>query len=221
MGVMQSRISTTSLALLVLFGLSCGIARAGGPTPVAETPSQAVAQTDGITNRVVDGLWRTTDTYWHQGDYNRVVALLRVCVEADPSFTEAYSVGAWLIWSMGDTANADQFLQYGLARTGDPTSLEYEYGWHLFNTKRYEAALPHLKNAVDKGDTDRVALTTLAHCYRLMGRYDHSITTWQLVIARFPDFRAAKTNLAKVIDLKNLKTGKDPVGPVGTHASKP
>lgn len=170
----------------------------------------AVAQADGITNKVIDEMWETTDKYWHEGDYNRVVSLIRVCVEADPSFTEAYSTGTWLLWSMGDTKTADAFITYGLSRAPKAvkSDMSYEVGWQFFNTKRYAAAIPHLKRAVDLGAKQRQAYSTLAHAYTRMKRYDESIAVWKLVVRKYPDFGAAKTNLAKVEGLKRgTRTG--------------
>ena len=85
-----------------------------------ESLKTATTQVDGITSRIVDNLWEESDHYWHEGDYNRIIALVRVCVEVDPSFVEAYSSGAWLMWSQGDTRAADTFLQYGLSRARKP-----------------------------------------------------------------------------------------------------
>jgi tetratricopeptide (TPR) repeat protein len=167
-----------------------------------ETMASAVRQSDGIVSRVVDDLWQETDVYWHKGDYNRIIALDRVCVSADPSFVEVYSTGAWLMWSMGDSDAADTFLRDGIERSPARADITYAFAEQLFNTKRYPEAAKYLRQSIAFGDNDRLAYTMLAHSYRLSGKYDDSIAEWKLVIKKFPDFAAAKPNLARVEALK-------------------
>ena len=174
-------------------------------SPVLAAPrgeASAAAQVDGITSRVVDNLWKTTDHYWHDGDYNRIVALTRICVEADPKFYEAWGSGAWLLWSMGDTAAADAFLRQGLARNPDVYHLHHDFGWHLFNTKRYAEALPHLQAAVRFDDAPSQVWKTLGHCYDRLDRLDEAETTWEAVTRRFPGDVAGPPNLQRIRDKK-------------------
>ena len=186
--------------------LLCGAAFSFSPAARAQTGSApetlktATTQVDGITSRIVDNLWENTDHYWHEGDYNRIIALVRVCIEVDPTFTEAYSSGAWLMWSQGDTRAADTFLQYGIARAPKNTKGEiaYEFGWHLYNTKRYADALPYLKRAADSKVGFVTAYTTLGHCYRQLKRYDDAVKAWEAVVNKFPKFAAGPPNLARV-----------------------
>jgi Tfp pilus assembly protein PilF len=168
------------------------------PAGKAQTRSQAITQVDGITNEVVDKLWAGTDEYWHHGDYYRIVSILRVCVEADPVFTDAYSNGAWLLWSLGDTQGADRFLKYGINRRPELWDLEYEFGWHLYNTKRYSSALPYLKRATTNPKSDAIAWKTLAHTYDRLGRFKESAATWRTVVQKFPKDVAAPRNLKRV-----------------------
>src|SRR5919112_1998677 len=89
-------------------------ALAAPETPASKPPpARAVAQVEGTPDRVVGGLGAAAAGYGHRGDSRRIVALARICVEADPGFTEAWSAGAWLLWSLGDTAGADAFLAEG------------------------------------------------------------------------------------------------------------
>lgn len=164
----------------------------------AQTLSQAITQVDGITNEVVDKLWAGTDEYWHHGDYYRIVSILRVCVEADPLFTDAYGNGAWLLWSLGDTKGADNFLRYGIARKPELWDLEYEFGWHLYNTKRYADALPYLKRATANPKADALAWKTLGHTYDRLGRYKESVAAWRTVVRKFPNDVAGASNLKRV-----------------------
>ncbi len=201
---MKTIMRTTSFPLpLIAAALSVGCfglcAAPSNAQTKAETQKQAVTQADGITNRVVDKVWAETDEYWHHGDYNRIVALIRVIVEADPTFYEAYGDGAWLIWSMGDTKNADEFLEYGISRAPQKWVLQYEFGYHLFNTKRYAAALPYLQKAVTypKG-AGWPPWHTLAHCYDKLGQKQKCLETWEYVVRTYPDDAVAKVRLRDI-----------------------
>ncbi len=166
----------------------------------------------------MDQLWNATDHYWHHGDYYRIIALLRVCVEADPTFTDAYGDGAWLLWSIGDTDGADKFLRYGIQRRPELWALEYEFGWHLYNTKRYAAALPYLKSATKNKNADAIAWKILAHCYDKLGRYQESVATWETVIQKFPKDPAAAHNLEEM--RAKLDAPKGSAAPAGKAAPK-
>lgn len=177
--------------------------------PAAVTPpsrAQALTQVDGITNRVVDKLWETTDHYWHDGDYNRIVALVRVCVEADPSFAEAYSSGAWLLWSMGDTPAADAMLEQGLKNNPKSWDMPYELGWHLYNTRRYKEALPFLQASVKYSNAPAQPWKVLAHCYDRLGRWGESAATWKAVVEKFPKDVAGPPNLQRVLNKQRTQT---------------
>jgi len=179
------------------------------PLRAAEKPDpRTVAQVDGITDRVVDRLWGAVDGYWHQGDYRRIVALARICVEADPGFNEAWSVGAWLLWSLGDTPAADAFLREGVRRNPNVWDLHYELGWHLFNTKRYAEALPSLQSATRFTDAPAQPWKILAHCYEKLGRLDESAAAWRTVVARFPRDPAAPNNLQRVEQARAARDAK-------------
>lgn len=192
----------TTLFLICLRPVAAQTKATPAAMPAASTTAEeSMAQINGMTSGVVDELWDITDFYWHKGDYQRIIAILRVCVEADPTFTDAYSNGAWLIWSLGDTKAADDFLQHGIANAPTKTAkseLYFDLGWHVYNTKRYKEALPYLQNAVKAGTNNRVAYTTLAHTYRHLKRYNEALQVWNTVEKKYPDFAAAKSNKARI-----------------------
>lgn len=193
--------SRRTISLLTIFAAAVAVSLpAAAAAAAAAPPPEVRAQVDGLTSRVIDNLWETTDVFWHEGDYNRIVALLRVCVEAEPSFTEAYSSGAWLLWSMGDTPAADAFLEHGIQRAPvtKKWEIQYELGWHLFNTKRFAAALPYLQAAVKYPAAPSLPHKILAHCYDRLGRIAESAAVWRTVVRKFPEDRAGQSNLTRV-----------------------
>jgi Tfp pilus assembly protein PilF len=163
-----------------------------------ESENEAIAQVDGVTSAVGDQIFAATDHYWHHGDYYRIVALNRVCVEIDPTWVDAYSNSVWLLWSMGDNLAADRFLEYGVQQRPHMPQLQYELGWHFYNTKRYSAALPHLQAAAASPVATAIVLKTLAHCYARAGKTAESVATWQTEVNRFPGDPAGPHNLQEM-----------------------
>ena len=190
---MQSKIL---VAFFVLFCLSAASVQAQTKTIAPETMKQAVMQVDGITSGVVDKLWSETDVYWHHGDYYRIVDLCRLTVEAEPSFNEAYSAGAYLIWSLGDPKGADDLLEYGISRTKNKTELYADLGRHFNFTKRYDAAETYLKKAISFPDAGPVPYTQLAFSYKKRKMYPEAVKVWEQVVKKFPTFPSGPANLA-------------------------
>ena len=159
-----------------------------------------------MVNAIVDGIWDTSDQYFHDGDYIRVVSLIRICVEADPSFDEAYSSGGYLLWSLGENGSAEAFLEYGTRRSKKPGSLNNEMGQQLYRTKNYAAALPYFQKAVKLGGVNVTAYTTLAHCYTKLNKFEDALQVWKQVVEKFPTLPAGPKNLKDAQE--RLKNGK-------------
>jgi tetratricopeptide (TPR) repeat protein len=190
-------------AFLLSTSASQAVAQRKGAPPKGKS---APIQAKGIVNDVVDGLWVEVDRYFHDGDYTRVVVLCRVCVEADPSFDEAYSSAGYLLWSMGDNASANALLEYGIKHSTQPGSLNNEMGQQLFRLKRYEDAIPYLKKAVSLGGVPPTAYSTLGHSYTKLGKFEDAVQTWKQVVAKFPSFPSGPKNLKDAEE--RLKAGK-------------
>jgi tetratricopeptide (TPR) repeat protein len=186
-----------ALAAAVFFA-PFAAARAAEAAPAAAPPAATVLQVDGITNQVTDKLWERTDHYWHDGDYNRIVSLLRVVVEADPTFDEAYSVGAWLLWSMGDKAAADRFLDHGVKNGKNKWVAHYNFGELLFVRRQFQDAIPHLNASIQFYGAPAAAWKMLAHSYEKAGNLTKSVELWRTVVKKFPADAAAPRNLARV-----------------------
>ena len=168
--------------------------------PVAAAPSKAasLAQVTGITDRVVDHLNIAGDRFFHQGDYNRVVGLMRLAVEADPAFIDGWANASYLLWSLGDNEAADALLAQGIARNPGRWELHHEFGSLLFRRKRYAEARPHLEAAVRFPNAPSQPWKDLAHCYDQMGRFEDSLKTWRVVVERYPRDVAGPTNLRRL-----------------------
>jgi tetratricopeptide (TPR) repeat protein len=163
------------------------------PTPAAPPP----AQVNGITDAVLDNLATQSDRYWHDGDYNRVIDLLRILIEADANDTESYANAAYLLWSQGEGPAANWLLEYGVKRSPRQGVLYGEMGYQLVRMKKDKDALPYLEKAVALANVGPTTYANLAHCYTRLGRHAESVATWKKLVARYPEFPSGAVNLQK------------------------
>lgn len=49
----------------------------------------------GFRKIAANFLWLQVDKFWHQGQFHRMVPLMRTCVTLDSTFVDAYLLGAW------------------------------------------------------------------------------------------------------------------------------
>ena len=170
-----------------------------GSPALAQTKTAAEsAQLAGLEYRVVDRVWANVDGYFHEGDYNRVVALCRIATQSDPDFDEAYSCGAWILWSMGDKPAANAYLADGVARAKDKWKASYTIGESLMVRREYKNALPHLQAATKHKNAPVIVWKQLAHAYDRTGNLPKSLSTWEHIVQKFPDEAPAKTNRDRV-----------------------
>jgi tetratricopeptide (TPR) repeat protein len=167
----------------------------------AKATNNPMARVDAITNGIVDELWERSDKFWHDGDYYRILALIRVCVEADPEFIEAYSSGGYLLWSLQDVKGADEILLYGTQKAKDKGPVYFELGAHYTRTKRDKEAAPVLEKALALGEGHYDAYSVLANCYRRLGMLEQSLQVWEKAIKKHPEMGAAKVNRDRVKQL--------------------
>ena len=166
----------------------------------APTAARQQIQANGIVSSIVDKLWDQTDTYWHKGDYPRVVALDRIITEADPQFLEAYSNGGWLMESLGRTQDAQAYYTLGVRSNPRSEYASRNLGFFYFNsTHDYPAAAQAFRHAVQQPDADLNVWKMLAHSYEKAGRWDAAVETWQQARARFPHGLGVDRLLAEAV----------------------
>lgn len=178
-----------AFALFTTLGLSPLRAAPNMTGQKSHTPSSAEQQrqVEGIVGGVVDQLWQQTDTYWHEGDFPRIIALDRIITEADPQFLEAYSTGGWLMDSLGRTKEAEAY--YTLATINNPHAA-YAYwnlGFFYFAAHHYSAAARAFGNDTEQVDADLNDWKMLAHAQEHAGQWDAAVATWHKIKSRWPN----------------------------------
>ena len=201
--IAKSLAGIVAVSLLSVSVAGPSVAQTAAPRPINKgaAPKQikpAVSKdqvADEVLNDIANRLWEQGDKYWHDGDYQRVVGLGRIIMEIDPNDEEVIDSMAWLLWSMGDTAGADELLKYAISKAPKQGMLYANFGGHLYRTKRYDEAEKYLEQGVKVGGVTSAAYSFLGHTYTKLGKYKEAVETWRECVKRFPKYPAGPPNL--------------------------
>jgi tetratricopeptide (TPR) repeat protein len=153
---------------------------------VSTAPMDTQDAANAILADSVSGLRAQVDRHFHEGEYNHIVNLERIIVQAEPADYHAYEDSAWLLWSMDRNAEAVAFLKQGLQ--ANPKTFEFydELGAHYL-TRLHDAksALPYYEQAI-KFKCPFFTWNNLAHCYEKTNQWDKAVEAWQSA-AKFPN----------------------------------
>ena len=161
----------------------------------------------GFRQLAANLLWLEADEDFHVGKIHRIMPMMHTIVATDPSFIEAYQVGAWhyaynltakmpdtpeelKVWSdrYGDWVGAKEqryyegeaLLKQGIRNNPRNSHLYFDLGYAIIMEKQNdpERAVPYLREAT-RYQHERYMPRTLARAYEQAGRYEEAITEWQ------------------------------------------
>jgi len=172
----------------------------------------------------VDYFWRKSDEAFHAGDYPRAVQLHRAIVALDPSDIDSYGVAAWLLWSMGKTQDADDFLAVGLKANPknsdmwDTAAQQYDLEKELSNAadgyaKAVAMADPKLCN-----DNDMLR-RRYAHALEHNGHLPEAQGVWEGLVKDYPADGVVARNLDRV--KREIAAGATRTDALGTGVTTP
>ena len=159
----------------------------------------------------VDYFWRKSDEAFHAGDYPRAVGLHRAIVALDPTEIESWSVGSWLIWSLGKPAEAVEFIETGLKANPENSEMWDAAGQHFDLQKRFADSARSYARAVELGgkDADMMLRRRFAHASEGAGDLAKSLEVWRALARDFPADVVNKNNLARVEKAHTDAQGKN------------
>ncbi|MBC7808532.1 MAG: hypothetical protein H7145_20560 [Akkermansiaceae bacterium] len=149
----------------------------------------------GFRQVIAGLLWVRTDTFFHSGNYDAVLPMIRMITWLDPNWMDVYATGAWhLMYNFTDTDQRSDrrylgpgvaLLNEGIANNPGVYDMYKEKGWNAFDKlKDYEMsseALAQGESADEKYDVTQVGHLR-AHALERAGRIDESIAQWASVI---------------------------------------
>ncbi len=173
------------------------------PVPPASERAPLTAEQAAVIWQAVLGAYEAeSDWWWHWGDYSQCCRCMEVVLLMDPGLVTTYSEIAWLQWSMGYNTEAIGTYHRGIGTLPDNPLSHYYLGWHYFNLKQYDLALPYLRRSVELG-AQGAGWRVYAHCLEHTGQLEASFKQWQEMYKLSPDFPAIKFNYERVQRLLN------------------
>lgn len=137
-----------------------------------------------VTDWTTDRLWQEADRHWHAGNYPAAVQIEDRIIALDPTDIEAYTVSAWLVWSMGDEPRARDYLVRCVKANPETWESHFELGYHLFDRcGDAEAAIPHLAAALRYPPYPANVERALAHAYRWAEQPSRAVAFWRQLAA--------------------------------------
>jgi tetratricopeptide (TPR) repeat protein len=204
----------TPLFLALATSAPLSLAQAQQP-PVAAPHDESVPHVhedakDPKDETLTDYLFRRSDEAFHDGDYERAISLHRAIVAIDPTETESYSLGAWLLWSLGKPEEAVQFMAVGLKANPQDVEMWDLAGQHYDLQKRFADSENAFSKAVEFSgkDADQMLRRRYAHAAEHNGNWNKSAEIWRALVAQFPDDAVNRNNLARVERSIAEKTAK-------------
>lgn len=192
------------LAAALGLGMSAMLAPlAAGPAPVpGPTEKAAEAGIAVVRDMIVDALYLTADEYWHAGDLEAVIPIMREVLELDPQYADAWGTAAWVSMRLGKTEQARRFWEEGMKANPQDYALPMELAlwYYTYNkdTRDLEKALVYLKRAAELPSPVRVK-ATYAHGLERAGKYKEAAQEWRKILKLAPNDRLAQRALKKLL----------------------
>jgi hypothetical protein len=175
-------------------------------TPDTKTPLQALGPALlGFRQVAASLLWVKTDDYFHEGQYEPILRMVRLITTIDPHQIDVYTTGAWhMAYNFMDKRlirSGLEFLEGGVKNNPSIYDLYFESGWtNMDKMKDYPKAIYWYGIATTKGTSDGrpdpPAFTghQLAIAHERAGDIDGAILQWEKILQRETRELAEKPN---------------------------
>lgn len=202
---MRRNSKTLIFAILLLFLVQAGLQRRTYPiwvknyapkqtTPVGLSPEQLLVVVAGFREFMAGLLWVRADGFFHSGNYDAVLPVLRLVTWLDPHNLDVYATGAWHMgYNFTDEAQrsdrryiplALKFLEEGIENNPNVWDLYFEMGWMYYHKIQDPvSAVEWLKKANEFPGMVPARRHILAHAQFKAGMFNDSVTTWGQLLA--------------------------------------
>lgn len=164
-----------------------------------------VAPAQKLDSKRMNSIWsaandrfsRQTDAWFEDGDFPRVVQLLRMHYELDPSDIEIATNLGWMLENI--ELNEEALAVYIGLRTKNPKDPDAAFPEaNFYFLKKAYAKVPPILEPTMKNKPHPNSFRVLAHSYERMKMYADSKRIWEHYLTVDPRDEAAKVNLARV-----------------------
>jgi tetratricopeptide (TPR) repeat protein len=144
----------------------------------------------GFRQVIAGLLWVRSDAFFHEGNYDAILPLIRLITWLDPNWLDPYATGAWhLTYNFTDTDQRSDrrylpagvaLLNEGIANNPDLYDMYKEKGWLYYDKiKNYdESAKAYADGMQHNPDINQVG-HGLAHALERSGRVDEAAKQWE------------------------------------------
>ncbi|MCS6950987.1 MAG: hypothetical protein NZ520_11050 [bacterium] len=161
----------------------------------------------GFREVVAGALWVRADSFFHEGNYDAILPIIRLVTWLDPHNLDVYSTGAWHIgYNFTDTEQrsdrrylsaALKLLEEGIENNPHVYDLYFEMGWMWYDKikqghnavqwfqKAYE--FPNRPDEYSPG-IPPARRHMLAHAWEKAGLIDQALLTWQDILRRHEEY---------------------------------
>jgi len=179
----------------------------------------------GFRKVAANFIWLQVDKYWHQGMEQRMIPLMTMCTWLDPTFVDAFQLGAWhlaynmtaklpdtpeplKVWNEKYKARigekelyyyiAIDFLKDGIRKNPRNHKLYFDLGYAIYNLKMkdYDNAVKYLTEAVRYPHEVWVP-RMLNISLEEAGRYEQALAGWETYLKRNPGNLTAPTFIVR------------------------
>lgn len=157
------------------------------------------ARVEAVFAAIENRMYRQSDYWWDDGDFNRCVNLLRFMFRMFPG---EYEIATDLGWMLENIERYDEALKtYQDFRSLNPGDAEAAFpeANYYFAKKQYDKVWPILAPTLAKKPHPN-SFRICAHSYERTGRLKESKAVWELLLKQVPDDGPAKVNLKRVTD---------------------
>ncbi len=157
--------------------------------PIGLNPDQLILSFTGFTEFLSGLLWIRADEFFHEGNYDAVLPLMRLSILLDPHNTELYTVGMWhMSYNFTDSFHKSdkRYIPLALAlgkegteKNPNHSDVFFELGWQWYHKidDFHENAVKWFQKATEKKDILPSRKNMLAHAMVKNNQIDHAIET--------------------------------------------
>jgi tetratricopeptide (TPR) repeat protein len=159
----------------------------------------------------VDYMWRKSDEAFHDGDYERAIALHKGIIAIAPDEVESYGNAAWLLWSLGRGKEAIALIERGLKANPNDWEMWQEAAQHYSLQKLADRERDAYQRAIElapAGTDTQMMRRALAHAAERSGELALAVATWRQLVKEFPNEAVNRNNLARAEKLLNGQKDK-------------
>ena len=158
----------------------------------------------GLQQAVAGALWVRADEFFHEGDYDAILPIVRMVTWLDPHQLDVYITGAWhLAYNFTDSAErsdrryipaAQKLLEEGDANNSSIYDIAFELGWqNTDKIKNFERAehwyrIASTRKRFDPGappaEVPAFVWHQLAHSLERQARIKECLEIWKHVLAK-------------------------------------